>query len=286
MNTLDDNNNEISKIIEEYQFVLAPNHEQLRNLINQAKGSLTMKDFSKECGISESTLSRAINGKHKKPLPMNILLSIANSVQAGQSITLEQLLNANGMIRKDSIHEANSESSLIRSTLPRNMAIYNKAFQSICNKNDHINKVKFIFVSDLLNKNHSIKSITDDSLNKYNQCDLGVQCHFSFGLTTDALESLGKNSWLFFTDLIQADPDHISTYVDNYCKHYASFFLMDQVDPAHFSDSKISFVLSDPLFFEQICDRFSKYTFVKNKVISIILVDEEKSKISKEFFIK
>lgn len=81
-----------------YVRVSPVNKELLASLVEKAKGpSRTMKQFADEIGCNPSTLSRIVNKQNNGASKDDLITAIALHADQDSGITLEMLMNANGM---------------------------------------------------------------------------------------------------------------------------------------------------------------------------------------------
>ena len=65
----------------EFVSVRIPDKMLIASLINKAKGSRNMAQLAEVCGVSASTLSRAVNGKITKPMSVELIKSISEHAE-------------------------------------------------------------------------------------------------------------------------------------------------------------------------------------------------------------
>ena len=86
---------ETSKI--NYVKVSAPDQDKLAELTLAAIGARTKQQFAMLCGVQPSTISRLINKSNKGASTEELILAIAKNAAPGSGVTLEALMEANGM---------------------------------------------------------------------------------------------------------------------------------------------------------------------------------------------
>ena len=86
---------ETSKI--NYIKVSAPDQDKLAELTLAAIGARTKQQFAMLCGVQPSTISRLINKSNKGASTEELILAIAKNAAPGSGVTLEALMEANGM---------------------------------------------------------------------------------------------------------------------------------------------------------------------------------------------
>lgn len=75
-----------------------PDYEGLAQLVKKAIGNRSGLEFAQECNISSATVSKIINQKLTAPLSETIIDSIAKNCAPNFGVSLEALLEANGMV--------------------------------------------------------------------------------------------------------------------------------------------------------------------------------------------
>lgn len=83
----------------EYIKVTEPNFDVLSALTVAAQGERGLNEFSRECGVSASTLSRIINKKITSPCTDAVIRAIAEHAEEGSGVTLDLLLAAQGFVK-------------------------------------------------------------------------------------------------------------------------------------------------------------------------------------------
>ena len=85
----------------EYVIAKVPDRIQVASIMNEAKGNRTMAQLAEKCQTSASTLSRAVNGKNTRAMPIALIAQIANNADKHSDDLFGRLMMANGYVPKD-----------------------------------------------------------------------------------------------------------------------------------------------------------------------------------------
>lgn len=80
----------------------SPNKARFAALLDQARGTRTMKKFADDCGVNPSTFSRIYNQANKGASSEELIRLIAEHADPESGVTLDMLMEANGLIPEGS----------------------------------------------------------------------------------------------------------------------------------------------------------------------------------------
>lgn len=90
--------------------------DKFAELVKQAKGpNRTMQQFASDMGVQPSTLSRIVNLKNESPSSLKLLKDIALYADRNSGVTIEQLLECNGM--SNQVIDENRNDNLVKGHL-------------------------------------------------------------------------------------------------------------------------------------------------------------------------
>ena len=111
--------------------------ERFAELLEQAKGVRTMKDFAESCGVNPSTFTRIVKKTNKGSSSVELLEAIADNALPGSGVTLELLADANGY------------------TLDKDNGI--KARRLIARNENYESVVRNVLIQELLDRNQEVR---------------------------------------------------------------------------------------------------------------------------------
>lgn len=79
-----------------------PNKARFAALLDQARGTRSMKKFADDCGVNPSTFSRIYNQANKGASSEELIRVIAENAAPESGVTLDMLMEANGLIPEGS----------------------------------------------------------------------------------------------------------------------------------------------------------------------------------------
>lgn len=79
-----------------------PNKAKFAALLDKARGTRTMKKFADDCGVNPSTFSRIYNQANKGASSEELIRIIAENAAPESGVTLDQLMEANGLVQEGS----------------------------------------------------------------------------------------------------------------------------------------------------------------------------------------
>ena len=86
---------------DEYIKVREPDKDKLAELLLAAIGNRTRQQFAELCKVNPSTITRILQKTNKGSSSAELMCSIAENADPAAEITLDQLMEANGMAKKD-----------------------------------------------------------------------------------------------------------------------------------------------------------------------------------------
>lgn len=233
--------------------------DKFAELLNAAKGSRTMKDFSQVCGVNPSTFTRITQKVNKGSSSTELLEAIAENAAPNSGVTLEALADANGYTA-----ERDCGIKVLKLTaMGINIEIL----------------VRNVLVQELLDRNAEVH--------------MG-NIRYNFGktmaLSPDALimtDAFGNKDEVWFVDSIATTMDTKSKSVNKTTLKRMAFdrlsrFVFISMNKIElFRPSRFSLVFFDKDIFNLVVEEFSE-TLVPT-YISLILIDTLNSTISDEF---
>ena len=160
-----ENQDDFKKRLMRYMELLAgyrkykePDREQVAELVVQAKGDRSMRQFAADIGVNVSTLSRVINQKTSTANSDELMAKIAAGADSYADFSFERIMDANGKIEADARKTAEAE--------------------------EYIQKCKQILLTGLIGRGYSVKEVTQE----VPMCDWILQ--------TDAVDR-GEGHWGF-----------------------------------------------------------------------------------------
>lgn len=108
-----------SRLFPHYVQAYDPDFEKLAWMVSRAKGARTGAEFAKECNLSTATLSKILNQKLTTPLSDEMIDGIARNSIPDNNITLEALLEANGMVPNEDSDNYDRNILKVMHSLPR-----------------------------------------------------------------------------------------------------------------------------------------------------------------------
>jgi len=256
--------------------VTDPDPDELAEVVKKLIGSTPLREFGARIGVSAATLSRIINGKISKPLPVNTLFSIVLNTDNDSDETgtlFWQLARANGMMSQ-------AEQRSIRQYIG-----LSKKRAKI-----HANIKKMMsmtLIAGLAVRGVSINGegdgeeyIADGGYIK-NVTEMGLRYDFRFYVdTTDS-----KYTWVLWA-FPQSEEDYSDGSFDprslasKLLRELSPVFLADSWIPDLYNEMKLSFCFVDRQLFECFCNLVADAKL--NNRYSAILVDIDEIDIKEE----
>lgn len=243
---------------QEFVQVRVPDKMNIAALLNKAKGDRTMAQLAEACGVSASTLSRAVNGKITKPLTVELIKAIADNSVVGDEGFFEQLMRANGMRLKEDA-ERMERSQMRPMEQRREMEII----------------AKNVISSELLRRGVPLKFVSRTSSRWDIQSDYWLRWTGSFAFEIETEDE--KYLWNLLVFPYRFDPDErrmpprylMQRLMDN----VSGWFLIDAWEPEKFEDIKNTIVFMDSVFYDMYIDNILGAKL--NGDFSIMLVGTE-----------
>lgn len=225
----------------EYVQITYPDAGKISELLYESKGNRTMKEFSEESGINQSTLSRILNKNIKRPLTMDVIQRIFDNRDSKAKFTFDELTKANGMF------DYSSDPSIIKKEIIEK--------QECC-----MNSIIKVIERDIMSASEGFTSIDQDSI----KCDLNIP--FDFGYITDT-----GNKFLF------KSIDHFTN--DDLCLDDISMTismvmpLILAISLGKLNDTKITFISTNFRFAFYFVDTLSRLDIKNVEDITVAIVD-------------
>jgi DNA-binding Xre family transcriptional regulator len=154
----------------------APDKARLAELLILAKGpDRTMLQFSKDAGVSSATLSRIGNGKVKEAVTLDVLFRIYEASCDESSVSLSDLLDANGMVVVDGT-AGETEKSAIQLAVDKLKSSNRERRVGLGRQ------AKNAVIKSLVDRGVSVSSVTEEQSWDRRQTDFGTTAPFDFGL--------------------------------------------------------------------------------------------------------
>lgn len=249
----------------EYVQVRVPDKMRIAALLNEAKGDRTMAQLAEACGVSASTLSRAVNGKITKPLTLELIKAIVDNAENAGEAFFEQLMRANGMMPKESAERL--DRSPIRSMEKR------REYEIIA---------KNIISSELMKREIPFRFIASPFRGDEGRSRYGLRWTSSFAFEIiDGDESYLWNMLVFPYEVDLEDMKRPPAYLmQRLLDNVSGWFLTDAWEPDKLKGIKNSIVFMDSIFYDIYIDNIFGATM--NNDFSLLLVGKEEEKVKCE----
>lgn len=249
------------EVFPDYIRARKPDMERLAELTRRAIGeNRTLSEFSRECGLSPSTVSRITNCGFSSAISDSIILAIAQNAAPSSGVSLEDLLAAHGLV--------DSKSPRGRFHIPAApIAIdYRKVSRGIELPPPDLSTARSVIQTYLLNSGYSIALCEE--------IQVGIppwSLEAALSLETNAVSSLGLSKWAFFLD-------DVDSPLDDYVLQMFSLLYLNTVKGC---EAKISIVTNDRPSFNYVKKKFGNVAIPN--CFSVILFDAKATKILEEF---
>ena len=254
----------------EYFKIQEPDIDLLSDLILSIMGDKNISQFALECNVDRSTLSRVINKKIKRSCKLDFLIAISNNPNNNSSVTLDELLEANGFV----------------SYMPE-IVSYTQQFTNAehfnPNKLDSLKRLKAYQIKlENFNNEPSVENeVMQIVLSKLKRNGYNVNLHkpkkkvtslFNFMISSPELNFDDISQWLFISKVgrILQKNNPINNL-------FAELYLC----PKYYKNKMISIILCDKKAFETTVNTYKDYKITHS--ISIIYVNTHNKKIEDEF---
>lgn len=257
-----------------YVRVTAPDKDKLAELIKLAIGpSRNMTEFSKECGVNPSTISRILNKKNSGASSDDLIITIAKHADPLSGVTEESLMKAHGMV-----------ADVDKQGRVRLSRMYMEESADIITK---------IITTEILRRSASISELITDA--RYPIVN-GVSLRPDAVYRTNALKG-GNELWAFDYLLLPVGTGYqqseeaeksmvvsrtsrlVFDRISRMCSICFSGNLPDSIKP-----SKMSLVINYQDIFKYVSDIYK--SFVTPVPMTLIYIDMVKGKIAGEFALK
>lgn len=236
------------------------NKDAFADLLLQAKGGRTMKDFAEICGVNPSTFTRIIQRSNKGASSSELLEAIAANAVPNSGVTIKKLADANGYSITEDI---GLKVNMFASLYDKERLVREILSQALIDRGQliRIGRIRYEFSKSL--------SLSPDSL-----------------IMTDAF---GTKDGVWFADSILATPRftnqpdkiHASRLRHTAFERIARFIFISQNPIELFRPCRYSLVVCEREAYNIIVEEFSE-TYVPTEV-SIILIDTLNSCIEDEY---
>lgn len=270
-----------SDIFSDYVRVKKPDKQKLAELADRAKGGRSVNQFARECGVNPSTISRLINAEGTKPNSDDLIAAVAANADPDSSVTLEDMLDAHGLMRLDIPVNSLKDSDIQKGKkvvdqilekygdMPASGKADVKRKMAVMYKESELeNAAREAVQNELLLRGYSLEPLqfTTQSMKQFGD----------FGYKTNAVSELGLDEWIFDVK------SNIRINVTGQGKRFLSYaFALAYMKSPKDRKQKISFVVDHPTLFNQLVDMCKGIKIYD--VFSVILIDRGIRKVIKEF---
>lgn len=263
-----------------YIQIKSPDGNALRELIGKVKGDRSMAKFaddikleSPNTKVSAPTLSRAMNWVDgNSPVSVDLITAIAK-VAGDTGVTLEQLIEANGMRSQETDSDLEKQSFRFR--------------RRIIDNNTERN-VKMMLQNEIAIRNYHFQQLSEFANWKHlygyrMQKDRVFPRNYTFGFSVSGMSPC--SIWKFALNpqmLVNADQFDAEGYVGNFINKVGSVFASDSFESELYENEKYSFVFIDRVLYNLFLDRINKHGLLVNGFMTAILVDLDKGRVVEE----
>lgn len=261
-----------------------PDSNALRELIGKVKGNQSMVEFagtikleSPNAKVSAPTLSRAMNWMPgNSPVSVELLTAIAK-VAGSTGVTLEQLIEANGMRSQEDDTDLTKQDAYAR----RRMITESTE-----------KDVKMIIQNEIASRNYPFQQLHEFSnwrnLHGYRmQSDRVFPRNYTFGFSVSGMSPC--NTWKFALDQMQLPKGAESAteaHVGNFINKVGAVFASDSFESELYENEKYSFVFIDSELYRLFLKRINDHGLLVNGLMTAILVDTETDRVVEETQLK
>ena len=264
---------------------------QLSKLLNRLKGAnRSMAQFASDCGeISASTLSRIVNGKISKPLPLDTLKMLYDHRDPDSQVDFDILARANGMVPKEDYERIQQRRSAgYRMSIERRKEEEIRTL--ICNElfdRGHSIRVMRRFVIPL-GASRSTSSFGTTAASDFiiKMADRGFGFEWRFVVVTMHVETL-QYRYVSDSEKPEAEPmteeqikSRAAFSMSRLINNYSRNFLIDAWDPSYLENVKYSYVFVDETYYNMF--RLALKEAPLHNEVTTILIDENEQKVVKE----
>lgn len=252
-----------------------PDAVALRDLINKVRGERSMAKFaddikltSPSVKVSAPTLSRACNWtKGSSPVSIELLQAIAAIALPESGVTLDALVEANGMMTKE---------QAVQNSKRRTQQVF--AERQLRRK-----EMRGIITDELFARGIAIKKLgaPDKAELNHSKAFFGAMiCDLAITLPEEKEYLEWGFSMISVSKDEDPDEDYPGFYIRRVIDNYAVIFLQDAWEPENTKDIKHSFAFIDPFYYTLFIDTLQVAKF--NNRMSAILIDIKEKKVIKE----
>lgn len=248
----------------EFVSVRIPDKMLIASLINKAKGSRNMAQLAEVCGVSASTLSRAVNGKITKPMPVELIKSISEHAETKDDRFFERLARANGLMPKEEFEV-------------RNVRMSHRSNSLIEERRMLETKAKNIIMNELFLRGIPVKLLSRDTASIHTT--YGQRLPYNFAIETDL--GKGKCIWSFqivpytLPEVLGEGRIPVDFYLRRIMENMSGWFLTDAWEPELLKNRLHSFLFADSSIYLSFEDTLIGGPKL-NSDISFITIDDEK----------
>lgn len=249
--------------------VTKPDGDAIAEIVNEAKGDRTLKEYADATGISAPTLSRIMNGKITRPLSIETIVSLLSQSDMNTLGTMHKLARSCGYMSK-------AEQSALRGRIQLRQTregLYANVKRLMLT----------VIVTELFQRGttNDPRLLESDPGTLFTVSEQTIKYDFAF----DAEQDGNKKLWCFFCfpqNVEDYKASHISAdkLARGIFRELSTLFLTDAWMPSEHADKKISFCFSDADIFEEFCSLMGSSKF--NNEFSAILIDEDANRVLEE----
>ena len=252
----------------EYIAVRVPDKMLIASILTEARGQRTMAQLAESCGVSASTLSRAVNGKITKPMTVELIKSISMNADPPNHRLFERLVRANGLVPKDVYDRTSKSPDMDRRQQRR----------------DDETKARNIIMTELMKRGVPVKLVSYQS--RPIETDFMLTLPSDFLIETDLGD--GPLLWSFevvpykMEDTIDDNRIPLRFYTRNTMHNMSGWFLADAWEPEKLEGRLHTFLFLDGTFYTMFEDHLIGPEV--NNDFSFVTLDLEAEKVNFEIY--
>lgn len=243
----------------------APSKARFAALLDQARGTRTMKRFAEECGVNPSTFSRIYNQANKGASSEELIRLIAEHAAPESGVTLDMLMEANGFIPEGSLFAARQLQEMLEDETKK--ALLSSLEETV--------EAELIANPERYRIGKSMSIMPDIVVNGVTLNGEKGQWLIDVMTSTSGLaaSSSAYDDRRFNFNLARRVQERIGRYLSAYC-----------MVPDDVKINRISLAIYDEQIYELILDHYGNMK--TNDSISFILVDLDKQRVEEEYVLE
>lgn len=257
----------------EYIGVRIPDKMLIASIITEARGSRSMAQLAEACGVSASTLSRAVNGKMTKPMTVELIKSIAENAETKDPRIFERLARANGLMPKEQYEERDRRGST-------------QHLSYMEQRRNLETKAQNIIMTELLKRGIPVRLVDWRKAELHSTC--GQSLPFDFAIETNLGD--GPFLWTFMTipytlsEVLGESKAPVGYYLRRAMQNMSGWFIQDAWEPELLNGRLHTFLFVDGSVYLSFEDTVVVAASVNND-FSFVTLDMEKEKVNFEIYL-